>query len=121
MTRRSLLLLLIAAVSSLAGCGPDGGATAPAAPPPQVRTIRLVPENVVLSTTVVGTLEPAARDGACFVAFGAEELGLEGSKAFVATLSAAEPKAVERRKRTSTNTSVSPSVMTRSSSPRGQR
>ena len=61
MTRRSLLLPLIAAVSLQGGCGPNAGATAPAAGPPQVRTIRLVPESVVLSTTVVGTLEPSAR------------------------------------------------------------
>jgi RND family efflux transporter MFP subunit len=61
MTRPLPLLPLVALLSLSAGCGPDAGATAPAAPPPQVRTIRLVPEDVVLSTTVVGTLEPAAR------------------------------------------------------------
>ena len=61
MTRRPLLLPAIAAVFLQSGCGPDAGASAPASPPPQVRTIRLVPEDVVLATTVVGTLEPAAR------------------------------------------------------------
>lgn len=61
MTRPVLLLPLFSLVSLLAGCVEGAGAKAPAAQPPQVRTIRLVPEEVVLSTTVVGTLEPAAR------------------------------------------------------------
>ena len=61
MTRLAILLPAIAAVSLLAGCGPGANATAAAAPPPQVRSIRLAPEDVVLTTTVVGTLEPAAR------------------------------------------------------------
>ena len=61
MTRPSLLLPLTAILSLLSGCGPDSDAAAPAAPPPQVRTLRLAPEDVVLTTTVVGTLEPSAR------------------------------------------------------------
>ncbi len=61
MTRRSLLLPVIAVLSILPGCGPGGDAAAPAAAPPQVRTIRIAPEDVVLTTTVVGTLEPSAR------------------------------------------------------------
>lgn len=61
MTRLPLMLPVIAVLSILSGCGPGAGASAPAAPPPQVRTIRVVPEDVVLSTTVVGTLEPSAR------------------------------------------------------------
>lgn len=61
MTRPSLGVLSTVLVSLLSGCGPDSGAAAPAAPPPQVRTLRLAPEDVVLTTTVVGTLEPAAR------------------------------------------------------------
>lgn len=61
MTRRFLLLPALAAAILQPGCGPGADAKAPAAPPPQVRTIRLAPEDVVLSTTVVGTLEPAAR------------------------------------------------------------
>jgi RND family efflux transporter MFP subunit len=58
MTRPVLLLPLF---SLLAGCVGGADAKAPVAPPPQVRTIRLVPEDVILATTVVGTLEPAAR------------------------------------------------------------
>lgn len=61
MTRSSLLLPAIGVASLLSGCGPGADVKAAAAPPPQVRTIRLVPEDVVLATTVVGTLEPAAR------------------------------------------------------------
>ena len=61
MTRPALVVLSTVLASFLSGCGPDSGAAAPAAPPPQVRTIRLAPEDVVLTTTVVGTLEPSAR------------------------------------------------------------
>lgn len=61
MTRPALVALSTVLASLLSGCGPDSGAAAPAAPPPQVRTLRLAPEDVVLTTTVVGTLEPSAR------------------------------------------------------------
>lgn len=61
MTRPVLLLPLFSLLSLLAGCGGGADAKAPAAPPPQVRVLRLVPEDVLLTTTVVGTLEPAAR------------------------------------------------------------
>jgi len=61
MTRLSLLPPLVLLASLLSGCGPGADAKAPSAAPPQVRTLRLVPEDVVLSTTVVGTLEPTAR------------------------------------------------------------
>lgn len=61
MTRPALVVLSTVLASLLSGCGPESGAAAPAAPPPQVRTLRLAPEDVVLTTTVVGTLEPSAR------------------------------------------------------------
>ncbi len=61
MTRSALVVLSTVLAFLLSGCGPDSSAATPAAPPPQVRTIRVAPEDVVLTTTVVGTLEPSAR------------------------------------------------------------
>mgnify|MGYP001080713783 CR=1 FL=1 len=63
MTRRSLLLPALAAVSLLPACGPGAGATAPAAGPPQVRTIRLVPEDVVPDHRLGRAPEPLGEAG----------------------------------------------------------
>ena len=59
MTRTLAALLL--SLSLLAGCDRAAPPAADAAPPPEVETIRVLPEPARRVTTAVGTLEPVAR------------------------------------------------------------
>lgn len=52
---------LVVVVLVLSGCGSGDGGSQPSPPPPVVRSVVMQPQMVEIATTVVGTLEPAAK------------------------------------------------------------